>query len=71
GDRLKISIIDDGPGIAPELLETVFDPYVTTKPEGTGLGLALSRKIIDDHRGRLTLDSTVGQGTTAVIDLPC
>ncbi|MCB2214445.1 MAG: PAS domain-containing protein [Desulfobulbaceae bacterium] len=71
GDRLKISIIDDGPGIAPELLETVFDPYVTTKPEGTGLGLALSRKIIDDHHGRLTLDSTVGQGTSAVIDLPC
>jgi two-component system sensor histidine kinase HydH len=71
GDRLKISIIDNGPGIAPELLATVFDPYVTTKPEGTGLGLALSKKIIDDHRGRLTLDSTLGQGTTAVIELPC
>ncbi len=71
GDRLKISITDDGPGIAPELIDTVFDPYVTTKPEGTGLGLALSKKIVDDHRGRLTLVSTVGQGTTAVIDLPC
>ncbi len=71
GGSVKISIVDDGPGIAAELIETVFDPYVTTKPEGTGLGLALSKKIVADHRGRLTLDSTVGRGTTAVIDLPC
>ncbi|MBE0583401.1 MAG: hypothetical protein IH612_06505, partial [Desulfofustis sp.] len=69
--RLKIIVADDGPGISPDLIDTVFDPYVTTKPEGTGLGLALSKKIVDDHRGRLTLDSSEGQGTRAIIELPC
>jgi two-component system, NtrC family, sensor histidine kinase HydH len=69
--RLKIIVEDDGPGIPPDIIDSVFDPYVTTKPEGTGLGLALSKKIVDDHRGRLTLDSREGQGTRAVIDLPC
>ncbi len=68
---VTITIADDGAGIEPAVLARVFDPYFTTKQNGTGLGLAMSKKIIDDHRGRLSLSSTPGEGTAVIIELPC
>ncbi len=50
---VRISVEDNGPGIAAEIIDGLFDPFVTTKPRGTGLGLAISRSIIDAHGGRL------------------
>ncbi|MFT4515577.1 MAG: PAS domain S-box-containing protein [Planctomycetota bacterium] len=65
-----IEIHDDGTGIPPSELEHIFDPYFSTKPEGTGLGLATSHSIIKRHEGFLTAESRVGRGTTLRIYLP-
>ena len=58
--------------IPEELHETVFEPFYTTKPtgQGTGLGLSLSYKIIEDHNGTLKIDSQVGLGTRVIVKLP-
>lgn len=62
---------DTGPGIPPERLPTLFDPFVTFgKKNGTGLGLAIVDKIVSEHHGSITVDSTVGVGTTFTIKLP-
>lgn len=58
---LQIEIIDDGPGIPPELQDSVFEPFVSGKENGTGLGLALVAKIIADHQGWIALDSQPGR----------
>lgn len=73
GDRVLISITDNGPGIAPDLLDKIFETFFTTKPlgKGTGLGLSICRQIIEDkHGGTLSCLSTVGQGTTFTVSLP-
>ena len=72
GEMLKITIEDNGVGIAKENLSRLFEPFFTTKPAGvgTGLGLAISRDIIANHGGTLTIQSEPQQGTTAVITLP-
>ena len=66
----RISIQDTGEGIPPEVLDKIFDPFFTTKEQGTGLGLALVHKIIEEHQGEITVESTVGKGTTFQIALP-
>ncbi len=66
----RIAIADTGAGIAPEDLSRVFDPYFTTKPSGTGLGLPVAQKIVEAHGGRIVLESAPGQGTTATVVLP-
>jgi PAS domain S-box-containing protein len=65
-----IEIQDNGHGIDRNHLEIIFDPFFTTKREGTGLGLPLCRKIIREHGGELTIQSTIAQGTSARITLP-
>jgi two-component system, NtrC family, sensor kinase len=65
-----ISIADNGPGIPPETLKNIFRPFFTTKGHGTGLGLSLARRIVEDHGGRIAVTSTPGQGTTFVVYLP-
>ncbi|MGH7405116.1 MAG: ATP-binding protein [Candidatus Methylomirabilales bacterium] len=70
GSQAVIRITDEGEGIAPELLDQVFHPYFTTKTNGIGLGLAMARKIVEQHRGRITLASGPGRGTVAEITLP-
>jgi two-component system NtrC family sensor kinase len=72
GRRMAITIRDDGSGIAPEVLPKIFEPFVTTKEHGhgTGLGLAVSRSIIERHSGTITVQSVLGKGTTVTITLP-
>jgi len=67
---LVITLQDAGPGIPPEVRKRIFDPFFTTKHTGTGLGLAISDQILEEHRGRLEIESKPGQGTTCRIYLP-
>ena len=69
-DMAVLSITDTGSGIPEDMRERIFSPFVTTKPDGTGLGLAVTKKIVDDHGGRIEVDSSVGKGTTFRINLP-
>jgi two-component system, NtrC family, sensor kinase len=71
-EGVVLHVIDNGSGIAPEVLPKIFDPFFTTKPigKGTGLGLSISHQIIGDHGGRIEVTSQVGQGTHFVIHLP-
>jgi PAS domain S-box-containing protein len=69
-DYVRIDISDQGMGIPPELLHRVFEPFFTTKAQGTGLGLAVVRRILDEHRGETSVDSAPGSGTTFTIRLP-
>lgn len=68
--ELAITITDNGPGMSPAQLERIFEPFFTTRKEGTGLGLPNARKVIELHRGSLTITSREGQGTVAEIILP-
>lgn len=70
GPMLRVDVRDEGVGIPEDHLERVFDPFYSTKLTGTGLGLALTQQIIQEHGGRLTLTSEVGSGTTFSIALP-
>jgi two-component system sensor histidine kinase AtoS len=68
--RVTVSISDTGPGIPAEDIDRVFAMYYTTKPEGSGVGLPLVRRIVELHDGDIEIQSTVGRGTTVVIRLP-
>jgi signal transduction histidine kinase len=72
GEGVAVEISDNGKGIAPEILSKIFDPFFSTKEigKGTGLGLSISYKIVQQHGGRISVDSTVGTGTTFKVWLP-
>ena len=70
GDYVKISVTDTGTGIAPELLAKIFDPYFTTKQQGSGLGLATVYSILRKHQGHIEVESRLGRGTTFHLWLP-
>ena len=70
-DDVKVTVKDNGPGISPEQLNKIFDPYFTTKKRGTGLGLAIVYKIIEAHQGQIVVESVVGEGTSFTITIPC
>jgi len=70
GHFVKITIRDTGSGIAPEIIDRIFDPYFTTKELGNGLGLAICHSIVRKHHGYLTVQSKPGQGATFSIYLP-
>lgn len=65
--RTAISVKDNGTGIDPEALEKIFIPFFTTKKNGSGIGLSLSRQIMRQHKGSLTVKSTVGEGTEFIM----
>jgi signal transduction histidine kinase len=67
---IHIHVIDTGPGIQPSDLEKVFEPYFTTKKAGTGLGLPTAKRIVEEHRGSLTVHSELGRGSDFTITLP-
>ncbi len=70
GPRLRVEISDTGVGIAPAAMDRIFTPFFSTKEAGTGLGLALTHKIVEDHGGSILVRSNPGTGTTFRILLP-
>jgi len=70
GKNVVVVVEDTGIGVANENLQKVFDPYFTTKNDGTGLGLAMSAKIIEEHGGDILLTSQPGEGTRVEVVLP-
>src|SRR5262249_27403971 len=71
-DGVEIHIIDTGRGIDPAIRQRIFEPFFTTKAPGlgTGLGLSISSLIVEDHGGRIHVDSVPGQGTHFIVQLP-
>ncbi len=72
GNYMKITVSDSGPGISPDIIGSIFEPYFTTKGvgEGTGMGLALVHGIVESYGGKITVDSELGKGTIFSIYLP-
>jgi nitrogen fixation/metabolism regulation signal transduction histidine kinase len=70
GDEVIVLFEDSGSGLDPEILDRVFDPYFTTKTKGTGLGLAVVKQIIHEHRGEVSIESEPEKGTKVIIRLP-
>ncbi len=70
GDRVRIEVADDGPGVPAERRERIFEPFFSTKPDGDGLGLAISRDIVRGHGGELSLDGEGERGAVFTISLP-
>jgi PAS domain S-box-containing protein len=69
-DHVELSVADRGPGIPSSLRQRIFDPFFSTKTRGTGLGLSVSKQIIDEHHGRIRFFNRRGGGTRVVIELP-
>jgi len=69
-DGVRLSVLDNGPGIDKSLQERIFDPYFTTRDEGTGLGLAITSKIVNDHNGTINVQSAPGKGAKFDVDFP-
>jgi PAS domain S-box-containing protein len=70
GHTVQISVADSGPGVIAEVANRLFEPFMTTKPEGMGMGLSISRSIVESHGGRLRMFQSVDSGATFVFDLP-
>jgi len=69
-DHAEIIVKDTGPGIAPDVLPRIFEPLFSTKNFGTGLGLPIVRQLVEQHGGRIAIESELGRGTTVHISLP-
>ena len=70
GGRVVIEVRDSGPGVDPEIRDRIFEPFFSTKTSGSGLGLALVKKIAEDHGGGVALESGGPEGTRAILWLP-
>ena len=68
--EVEVSVADTGPGLAPELAGRLFEPFVSTKPEGMGMGLAICRTIVEAHGGRLWAEPNPGGGAVFRFTLP-
>ena len=67
---VRMVVNDNGAGMEPEILERIFEPSFTTKTSGTGLGMPIVKRIVDDHAGTIALRSTPGLGTRVTVLLP-
>ena len=67
---VEIDVADCGPGVPPELRERVFEPFFTTRPRGTGLGLAVARQIVEAHGGTIAVGDRAGGGARFTLRLP-
>jgi signal transduction histidine kinase len=70
GDRIEINVTDTGSGIPADRLAAIFDDFVTTKRRGLGLGLAISKRIVEQLDGTITVESEVGRGTSFTLRFP-
>jgi two-component system sensor kinase FixL len=70
GSHVCFSVRDSGTGIPAALIENLFEPFVTTKPEGLGLGLSIARTVVDTHGGRIWAENVEGSGATVSFLLP-
>jgi two-component system sensor histidine kinase HydH len=70
GAEVEVTFLDDGPGILPDLRQQIFNPFFTTKKSGVGLGLAIVSKIVDEHHGRIQVESMPGQGACFRVFFP-
>jgi PAS domain S-box-containing protein len=68
--KVKVSVKDSGCGIKRDVIDKIFEPFFTTKEKGTGLGLSIVTRIVDEHNGRIRIDSEKGKGTEVYIELP-
>jgi PAS domain S-box-containing protein len=68
--NIVVTVRDTGVGIAPEDIDNVFKPFYSTKPDGSGLGLAMVQRVVDNHGGRADIESALGEGTAITIALP-
>ena len=67
---IEISVADDGPGVAPDKVEQIFEAYFTTKVKGTGLGLAIVKHNVELYGGEVRVDSTLGKGAKFTVVFP-
>jgi len=70
GEEALVEVTDHGSGIEPDKLESIFNPFFTTKASGTGLGLAIVSKIVDEHGGKIEVQSIPREGSTFRVRLP-
>ncbi|HBA87513.1 MAG TPA: histidine kinase [Geobacter sp.] len=70
GEEAVITVSDDGPGIAAEDIPLIFEPFFTRKGAGTGLGLSISQRVVEEHQGKIRVQSRPGEGTRFTIELP-
>jgi signal transduction histidine kinase len=68
--EIKVSLRDNGPGMSVETRERVFEPFFTTRTQGTGLGMAIARRIVEAHDGQIAVAGELGTGTEILITLP-
>ena len=69
-DRVLVRISDSGEGIAPDIMDKIFQPFYSTKPKGSGLGLAISQTIVKAHQGEIRVESEPHRGTGVTVFLP-
>jgi len=69
-DAVEVSVADTGSGLAPEIMRHLFQPFMTTKRKGMGLGLSICRTIIEAHEGKIWLETREGRGTSFHFTLP-
>ena len=67
---MLVEVEDSGPGIAPEALESIFEPFITSKTEGLGIGLSICRSIVERHGGKISAANNLDRGATFSITLP-
>jgi len=68
--RVRLVVLDSGPGFPEHILKRAFEPYVTTKPKGTGLGLVIVKKIVEEHGGDVVIGNVAPAGARVTISLP-